>query len=319
MATVPFHIGYTNGTVPGVGLRALAQVASAVGGPLWARPGLRPGGLKLTVAGSNPETVSVSPGAGVIYSGSETEGSHEFVVYDIVTRQLAARPGSGTSRYDEVCARLTGTVNPDARDVDIVVIAGNAAASPTPPAIPVGYTQIGRLLVPASGTITQTARGPAVAALGGVLRVESAAERTALYDGGNDVVYRRDIDRLERRSGAGNWVRLRDATLSPWAPIEKAPALAAATTLQYRVMDDGKLRVEVNGAGSFGQGDVAISNSPLPVEQRPYEQAANGCVLQNTYPATLAVTPGGVVRLYNATGGARTSISGYVEFYPASI
>lgn len=189
--------------------RRLDWVQAWPGGNQLPRPGRRPGpGLSLTVGGS-PESVTVSPGHLIVPDGSTT--AYKVVIPNAVTKALAARPASGTSRYDIVAAHVYDTdVHPSdttLREVDIEVFTGTAGATPVAPTLPTntGILSLGTLTVPATGTISVSPGPQRTVAAGGILPVASQAERDAIspvYDG--MVVYREDTDVLEVRA-AGKW------------------------------------------------------------------------------------------------------------------
>lgn len=287
---------------------------------IFGRSGLRAGpGLVVTTGGSSPEQVTVTGGSGIIYDPTPGGGSYHFIFpAGSNVKDLPARPAAGTSRYIEVCVRLNGTPDTDVRDADIVLVTGAAAASPSYPTIPANHVRINTLLVPASGAITVLNRGPRTVALGGILPVSSAAERDGAGSGVG-VVFREDLNRLERRSGGG-WVPLRDATLSDWVTMTKASALNTGARHRYRVLDDGKVRVEISGAGAFTTGgwiDVTAAGA-IPSALRPDIQATRPCTMQ-ALAACIAVTPAGTVQVINMSGASRSQVDGVVEYYPAGV
>lgn len=187
--------------------RSVDAVFLHPGGPVVARPGRRPGpGLTVTVGGT-PEAASVAPGGGII-TDTTGGGSYRFVLPATVSKDLATRPGSGTSRIDLVIARIRNTdIHPTDGGLDVIVevVTGTAAASPVAPTVPAAALQLATLTIPNTGTITVAGAPPRTAAAGGILIVTGTTQRDAIspvWDGIK--VYREDTDTFESRV-AGAW------------------------------------------------------------------------------------------------------------------
>lgn len=187
--------------------RALDTTLMHSGGAAAARAGRRPGpGLEVTVGGT-PEAATVAPGGGVIVDATGG-GAYRFMIPAAVVKNLATRPGAGTSRIDLVIARIYDAdahVETALREVKIEIVTGTAGASPAVPALPAGSLRLAQLTVPSSGTVSVSKRAQRTAAAGGIVPVADATERDAiapLYDG--LTIFREDTSTIEIRAG-GVW------------------------------------------------------------------------------------------------------------------
>lgn len=174
-------------------------------GAATARAGRRPGpGLTVTIGGT-PEAATLSPGVCIV---TDPVGGMYLVAFpNNVTKTLATRPGTGTSRNDLAVARIydadVHSADTTLREVDFELVTGTASASPSTPTLPDGALLLETLTVPATGTISVNQNGPRTVAAGGILPVASQTERDALtaYDG--LMVYREDTDTYEARVDGG--------------------------------------------------------------------------------------------------------------------
>lgn len=202
--------------------------------PFSARAGKRPNsaGLAVTVGG-DPEKVTITPGAGVIFDGNVSATPWDFTLPSAITLDLPARPSSGNSRRDLIVARI---YDPDSglgsvREMKIERIGGTPGSNPSAPQQPALSLRLAELLVPDSGSITVTANRARTVAAGGVLPVETTTERDAVagtYPG--LVVYNAQTGQLEVRTG------------SAWVPV--APVLSRQMRYRPTNLDaaDGSVR-----------------------------------------------------------------------------
>lgn len=119
---------------------------------LQAQAGVRPGsGLAVSVSGS---TVTITPGVAVVQGGSSTaQGPYMLIVDANVTKTLTAADGTNP-RVDLVYARIrdTDADGSGARDGDVLLLTGAAAASPAAPTpTDASWTPLATITVPKSG------------------------------------------------------------------------------------------------------------------------------------------------------------------------
>lgn len=184
-----------------------------VSAPFSGRSGRRVNGAGLTVSvGGGPEAWTVSPGAGVIYDPAyASQGAWRFEIPSAVSANLPARPGVGQSRIDLIVARIydPGALGSGLAEVKIERVNGASGASPSAPSLPALSVELGRLLVPASGTITVTQSTRRTVTAGGVLPVATTAERTQLVTDGiaypGLTIFNEQTKRQEVYGGSG-WV-----------------------------------------------------------------------------------------------------------------
>lgn len=244
--------------------RLLSTVLAGPGGALLARPGVRPGPGGAVTVGGTPEAVTVQPFCGII-TDTAGGGSYLFVIPAAVSKTLATRPGSGTSRLDELVVKILNDGPRPAdgsREVAVELITGTAGASPTAPTVPSGKLRIRELAVPASGTVSLSKPPPRIAALGGIIPVAGTSERDAidsLYDG--LMVCREDTGVLEARLGS-SWKRVLTASATgddTWIDLTLGSGFAhrASDQRTQAIRSAGMVTVALAATkASFAAGDV---------------------------------------------------------------
>lgn len=250
---------------------------SGAAGSVVARTGVVYAGATSLIAGTGtvgpPMTVQVAP-LHYVAAKASGEGVYLGVVDSTAVLDIAAAPGSN-SRIDVVYVMqedaTAGITSPDAQTRGIVSRAqGTAAATPTPPSIPVGAVEVGQVRVYAGATTTNgglvtistTARWTAL--FGSPVPVRDQTERDALtgYEGLR--VYRLDKARTEVFTG-GAWTGGSWKADSP--TVTKTGLTGAVISRRWHVTDDGRvchmyLAASTGGGFAAGSGDVTI---PLPV------------------------------------------------------
>lgn len=194
--------------------RAVDALGLTPAGPLQARNGLRPdGGGEVTVV-EGTMAVDVSPFMGWVDGDtSDAQGGYPFVSDD--TAQLTLTDGDpGDDRTDTIVARVQDAAydggGVTAATVEVVPGVPGAGA----PALPPTCIPLRDVLVPAglsagSGGLSASNLGSDrrtyTAAAGGVVNVTGVADRDAMVTTEGQVVWRRDVKRLETFDGA-EWV-----------------------------------------------------------------------------------------------------------------
>lgn len=201
---------------------ALEVMPGPVSEPFSGRPGRRVNGkgLEVTVSSTGNGSVTVAAGVCLLYSSAQaSQGVWRAQFPQIGPIALGARPTSGQSRIDLVVARLydSGSGVGSVKEAKIEVIAGSPNATPSAPSLPAGaiYLELDRLTVPSSGTITHVQTTQRTVAAGGILPIDTTAERDALVAAGiayrGLVVDNAQTGGLERYTGSG-WVSITDNT-----------------------------------------------------------------------------------------------------------
>lgn len=227
----------------------------------------------LVTGNSNSMSVTVHPFNAVLnrYGALLTQNDGNVNV------PLPAAP-SANSRIDVVYVKQNETRPPlsDSSDSPIFGVAkGVAAAAPVAPGVPDGASPLAQVLLPAgvSNTaaggvvITQTYRGAALK--GGMLRVQTSAQRDALPHVPEGTLLHNVADNNDYlRTPSGKWAKIRD-TLSFKAPY-------GAVWWLSREWDT----VIVTGSEHYqssGRQNHVTAKETMPVGWRPY--GANGTAL----------------------------------------
>lgn len=285
-------------------------------GAATARAGRRPGpGLTVTVGGT-PEAATLSPGVCVV---TDPVGGMYLVAFpNNVTKNLATRPGTGTSRNDLAVARIydadVHSADTTLREVDFELVTGTASASPSTPTLPDGALLLDTLTVPATGTISVSQNGPRTVAAGGILPVASQAERDALtaYDG--LVVYREDTDTFEARIN-GNWQGLNDPADTGWqsltvvSPYSATSPISSGEPPKYRVRGGIVYIVgSIQLVGSPGSGFVKAASVPSQYAPAQIIKAPVTVISAAASPVVAQIKPNGDIEI--SMSGTTTAFLG---------
>lgn len=228
--------------------------------PLGIRGGVHSG---LNLAKTSGMGFSISPGRAIVQPASPSAGPYVVTVTTAETRTFAA--GDATrNRIDVVAVKVietAGTANPG----DIVIIQGAypTSGAAVRPAIPAGHEALFHVPINANmsaGNGGWTASSAVdlrrqLTMLGGILPVNSVAERDALDPYNGMVVMRLDRGGSMDRYVSGKWKGNTDWALVPMNP--GWAGVVSSTRLMARVIADG-LMAEVKGELVYGAG--------LPVE-----------------------------------------------------
>ena len=174
-----------------------------------ARSGKRPNMVGLSVSvnsAATPETATIVAGSGVIFdTNSPSVGPYLFALRSTTTKQLPARPSSGLSRIILVVARVydvdanIGTT----REMSIEFVSGTPASTPTEPSLPAMSLLLATIVQPDSaGSYTVTQARQRTVAAGGILPVDTTAERDALNAWDGLTVANAETGRLETWFGS---------------------------------------------------------------------------------------------------------------------
>ena len=225
--------------------------------PLAVRGGVHSG---LNLAKTSGMGFSISPGRAIVQPASPSAGPYVVTLTTAETRTFVA--GDPTrNRIDVVAIKVNetaGAVNPG----DVVIIQGAYPASglAVKPAVPAGHEPL--FQVPINANMSAGNGGWAantavdlrrqLTTLGGVLPVESLAERDALDPYNGMVVMRLDLGGSMDRYVAGQW---RGNTNWVNVPMNQGwQAVVPATTLRARIIADG-LMAEITGELIYPPGD----------------------------------------------------------------
>lgn len=202
---------------------------------LTSRGGIHPTAgdcLDVDPTGSPSMQVVVSPGI-VFVAGTEGATQGTYVCVNDANKNLTVTTAHGTlPRIDRVVARVydsaySGVTNTWALEI----VTGTAASSPVPPTLPANSFPLFSINVGAAVTsITNGNIADArtyIAAVGGVIPVNSQAERDSLLSltGDGQLVFRKDTGVLEARH-SGVWV-----PRSPQRPLKQDQVSSPAFTI----------------------------------------------------------------------------------------
>jgi hypothetical protein len=182
--------------------------------PLGGRSGVRPGTSTASVTATST-TWTVKPHVGVVDAQAAAEaGPYAYSTDADVTGSVNAADATNP-RIDVVYVRIDDPAEGDGTATPTVAFgyqAGTAAASPVAPTSWTGSARsmvLAHINVPAAGggSPTVTWKAPTLTAAGGVIPVQTVAERDALAPLGTSfapvLVYTYAIDSLDRSVGAG--------------------------------------------------------------------------------------------------------------------
>jgi hypothetical protein len=173
------------------------------------RAGVKAGAPVTLAVLTGPDRVTVPAHGGTLLSTPASGStSYRYVIPTAATKSFAARPSAGTSRIDLIVARVydaTADVSTALKELDVEIILGTAAASPSAPPQPNGTLLLGQATVPNSAAIVITKPPPRTVATGGIVPVADAADLATLvpYDG--MVAFQEDTDVFYGRAN-GAWV-----------------------------------------------------------------------------------------------------------------
>lgn len=296
--------------------RQLAAVGFHPGSTaLLPRPGRRiGGGLEVTVGGT-PESAIVQAGGGVLVDTSRG-GGYVFVVPSTVTINLSTRPSSGLSRIDNVIVVVKNQdiiVGDAAREIDVQVQTGTAAASPTAPTVPTGALKLAALTVPATGSVTVGAGPGYTTGLGGVLPVASSTERDAIENKYRGlIVYRVDTNVWQGWNGtAWDYLHYGD---TGWATISGFASGFSGETGKLpkkRTIRGNEVKIKGRINGTFAANSVVpvLNAGALPSPPEQIERQVTGNSAASTCRAYIG-TDGSVTVVTGASAPAYVHIDG---------
>lgn len=296
-------------------LTSIDAMPGPVSAPFSARSGRRVNGsgLSVSVSSTGNGSVTVSPGPGQVYSSAHAgHGRWSFYIPNSVgPLTLGARPATGQTRVDLVVAQLydSGIGVGAVKEVKIEVVPGQAGVSASAPAVPALSMLLDTLTVPATGAISHTQSTDVVVAAGGVLPVQTAAEKNKLKTDG--VAYRglvvddAQAGALFRYNGDG-WDEL--AVVGdpapgdqPWTTLTAATGWTAGTgTNKPQVKRVG---TRITYKGSLFGGTAGSTATTVPDWARPSSDLGTIRVT-----ATSASNTVGFVRVH-ANGAFQPSVS----------
>ena len=226
---------------------------------------------------------------------------------------LAAAP-SANSRIDVVYVKQNETRSPmsDSSDVPTFgVVKGTAAATPVAPAVPAGALALAQVLIPAgvSNTaaggvvITQTYIGAAMK--GGMLRVQTSAQRDAMTRVPEGTLLHNVADNRDYVRNGGAWKPLFETVRESWN--------GGSITIVY---GESSCAVQVSGVkiGS-GSWDSASWGKKIKREYCPQFEISNPMLVSNgsSHTGFLVVSADGTVSVKNmGAGGSGDTRSGSV-------
>lgn len=261
-------------------------------------------GLAVSVSSTGNGSVTVSPGAGQIYSSAHAgHGRWPFYIPNSVgPLTLGARPAAGQTRIDLVVAQIYATgVAGSANEVKIEVVPGQAGVSASAPAVPPLSLLLDTLTVPATGTISHTQSTDVVVAAGGILPVQTTAEMDKLKTDGvaypGLVINNAQTNALYRYDGTG------------WKALAEAAGDVQPLTVVGGWSEAG-LGVSVEGRRAFLTGYINRANSgtfggyasacQLPAGTFPGHEIYPQLAPQHTGTVTIGmkITAPGVMQIY---------------------
>lgn len=291
------------GTLPVDGRLALGGlIAHSGAGGLDVREGVLWDGAGPVVTGRGDMAYSIRPFAGVI-AAEPLEGAVVLVNDSVAVVATDPSPGSG-SRIDVVWVAHPRIEEDGGAGTDNApifgVTHGDAAGVPTVPGIPPGALALVHVNVSANATSTASLgivqQHDWTAAAGGVVRVESAAQRAAMTVEGAIIYYvplkahQAFIDGQWRAVGTDDtgWVAAGalNNRLSTPGNSERLSLRAQGDTVTLSG------RVQRTGASLAG-GTPTESPGVVPAGFRPRCQQTAGTYGSNSNPTELHVTPGG--------------------------
>lgn len=212
-------------------------------GLLGGRSGVaHPDHLKVTQHAGTPNgTIDVAPGTAFIAGSEQTwQGMYAVSLDTVVSRTVT--PTGGDPRIDLVIARVRDTIySAGGDDEDIVVVAGEAAPAPAPPALlDLGYRNyliLAAIQVPASTSVITNAMitqfGARATTVGGVIVCTSGSRPGSAPAG--QTIYETDTGRLAvwDTTGTPGWKLIGGPSIqSGVVPISlvNAPGIAGTVT-----------------------------------------------------------------------------------------
>jgi hypothetical protein len=253
---------HTDGAVVSAadGRLSQASVWSRTGAGLTVRTGVAwsgsPNLITSTATTAPSMTVQV---AALHFVGSKAYGEGIYVGTSpsVVTLDIGAAPGGGTSRLDVVYAMqrdASSTAAPDgSTQAEVGVIAGTAAAFPAKPAIPTGAVEVGTVLVAAGVTATSNAGCTITTTCqwtvpnGSAVPVRSDTERATVAQFPGAHVFRLDFGYTERSNGT-TWT----PTVEVWQGNESPSVGSVPPARKAKIRYTGSVSVVTTSGGGFG-------------------------------------------------------------------
>jgi hypothetical protein len=208
-------------------------------GVTW-RQGVR-GFTDYIVQAQGTPNMSVNIGAGQCFVNQSTAGNGAYVVTNDGPVQIFITAAHATlTRRDLIVVKVedsffTGVVDSGS----LIVVNGTASGSPVDPVVTGNYLILARITVaPAVTSISNAAitdLRPKVAALGGIVPVNTTVERTALLAWRGRVVDNAETGFLERYNGT-TWRALREVDDTGWLNMPFTSPWSGVG--QYRVKDN---------------------------------------------------------------------------------
>lgn len=274
---------------------------------LWARsgPGLtvRTGVVWAGVSNLITGTATTAPSmtvqvAALHFVGSKAYGEGIYVgtSVGVVTLDIGAAPGGGTSRLDVVYAMqrdASSTTSPDGiTQAEIGVVAGTAAAFPVRNAIPGGAVEVGTVLVAAGATkttdatVTITTTCQWTVPNGSAVPVRNDTERATIAQFAGAHVYRLDFGYTERSNGTV-WA----ATVETWQGTESVSIGSAPPARTTKRRYSGSVTVTTTSGGGFGITSTASTGFAAGYPGLPNGAVSYSLMPGDTFSSLAAVTP----------------------------
>jgi hypothetical protein len=239
---------------------------------------------------------------------------------------ISAAPGSG-SRIDLLCVRARDVTQGDSASgaptdgpggvartgiSEFVTVTGTASGSPVAPAVPAGYTEVGRVTTPSGAVSTAGSTFahvfPFAQIAGGIIYARTIAERDALVTPlAGDLCY------VTATSQTFEYV---DATAG-WVAMLGKPTLSAITfsgiysagATTPRVLEHGG-RVYLDGivsstSATFG-GNTAYAFGTIPAAKAPASTRYFPTMINTILPALITVTSAGALSITPSAGFTNT-------------
>lgn len=229
-------------------------------GAFAARSGRRPGAPAAAVSGLD---VTVPADGGVIYDDALGGGAFLWALPSPKVVTLDARPPSGTSRRDLIVARIYDVEGN--RKLAIEAIKGVHGPTPSPEPVPSLAMVLYDVTVPASGALGVVASTTRTVASGGILPVETTAERNALPSPHVGLaVWNAQTGVLEIHAGGGVWKRQLTVDAA-WTAMIVGAAYTAGNG--FNSYDPASLlsgsEVKLSGGVRINSGNLAVDNVPV--------------------------------------------------------